>query len=175
MGTGCRSTVLWRRESAARTGRRKRRESAQWLWPLLAPVGLGLVVVGGESWADPAIVSPNGLPVQVNPTFPEPGLPAFSFPQGACRTRAASPVRSRPATAPAAGLVLARQASGPIAARARGLRARSLRRAMRICWVRAPARDNASRWRRRRQTSVTLRRGLPVRRSRATPTSRSAQ
>jgi len=40
------------------------------------------VIAGGESWADPAIVSPNGLPVQVNPTFPEPGLPAFSFPQG---------------------------------------------------------------------------------------------
>ena len=60
----------------------RRRESTQWLWPLLAPVGLGLVIAGGESWADPAIVSPNGLPVQVNPTFPEPGLPAFSFPQG---------------------------------------------------------------------------------------------
>src|SRR5271166_3419660 len=82
MGTGCRSPVLRRRESAARTGKRKRRESARWLWPLLAPVGLGLVIAGGESWADPAIVSPNGLPVQVNPTFPEPGLPAFSFPQG---------------------------------------------------------------------------------------------
>jgi hypothetical protein len=40
------------------------------------------VIAGGESWADPAIVSPNGLPVQVNPTFPEPGLPAFSLPQG---------------------------------------------------------------------------------------------
>jgi hypothetical protein len=40
------------------------------------------VIAGGESWADPAILSPNGLPVQVNPTFPEPGLPAFSFPQG---------------------------------------------------------------------------------------------
>ena len=40
------------------------------------------MIAGGESWADPAIVSPNGLPVQVNPTFPEPGLPAFSFPQG---------------------------------------------------------------------------------------------
>ena len=60
----------------------RRWELAQWLWPLLAPVGLGLVIAGGESWADPAIVSPNGLPVQVNPTFPEPGLPAFSFPQG---------------------------------------------------------------------------------------------
>src|SRR5271165_5971609 len=82
MGTGCRSPVLWRRGNAARTGRRTTRRSAQWLLPLLAPVGLGLVIAGGESWADPAIVSPNGLPVQVNPTFPEPGLPAFSFPQG---------------------------------------------------------------------------------------------
>jgi hypothetical protein len=66
----------------ARTGRRTTRRSARSLWPLLAPVGLGLVIAGGESWADPAIVSPNGLPAQVNPTFPEPGLPAFSFPQG---------------------------------------------------------------------------------------------
>ncbi len=82
MATGCRSPVLRRRESAARTGKRKRRESGQWLWPLVAPVGLAFGIVGGESWADPAIVSPNGLPVQVNPTFPEPGLPAFSFPQG---------------------------------------------------------------------------------------------
>ncbi len=82
METGCRSPVLWRRGSAARTGKRKTRESAQWLWPLFAPVGLALGIAGGESWADPAIVSPNGLPVQVNPTFPEPGLPAFSFPQG---------------------------------------------------------------------------------------------
>ena len=82
MGMGCRSPVLWRRGSAARTGRRTTRRSAQSLWPLLARVGLGLVIAGGESWADPAIVSPNGLPVQVNPTFPEPGLPAFSFPQG---------------------------------------------------------------------------------------------
>ncbi|HKN28862.1 MAG TPA: BPSL0067 family protein [Roseiarcus sp.] len=82
MATVCRSPVLWRRESAARTGKRTRRESTQWLWPLLAPVGLALVVAGGESWADPAIVSPNGLSVQVHPTFPEPGLPAFNFPQG---------------------------------------------------------------------------------------------
>src|SRR5271166_3750779 len=77
-----RSPVLWRRESAVRTGKRKSRRSGQWLWPVLAPVGLGLVVACGKSWADPAIVSPNGLPVQVNPTFPKPGLPAFSFPQG---------------------------------------------------------------------------------------------
>src|SRR5271156_7184193 len=82
MGTGCWSPVLRRRGSAAWTGRRKTWELAQWLWPLLAPVGLGLVIAGGEGWPNRAIVSPNGLPVQVNPTFPEPGLPAFSFPQG---------------------------------------------------------------------------------------------
>src|SRR5277367_6103766 len=82
MGTGYRSLVSRRRGSAARTGRRKTRRSAQSLLPLLAPVGLGLLIAGGESWADPAIVSPNGLPVQVNPTFPETGLPAFTFPQG---------------------------------------------------------------------------------------------
>jgi hypothetical protein len=49
---------------------------------LLAPIGFWLVVGAGESYGDPAIVSPGGLPVQVKPTFPEPGLPAFNFPQG---------------------------------------------------------------------------------------------
>src|SRR3984957_20514065 len=80
MATGCRSPVLWRR--AARTGKRKARRAGQWLWPLLGPVGLGIVVVGGESWADPQVVSPSGLPAQVRATYPEPALPAFSFPQG---------------------------------------------------------------------------------------------
>jgi hypothetical protein len=32
--------------------------------------------------ADPQVVLPNGLPVQVKPTYAEPGLPAFSFPTG---------------------------------------------------------------------------------------------
>ena len=80
MATGYRSPVLWRR--AARTGKRKARRSVQWLWPLIGPVGLGIAVACGESWADPQVVSPSGLPVQVRPTYPEPGLPAFSFPQG---------------------------------------------------------------------------------------------
>src|SRR5580700_7005378 len=80
MATGYRSPVLWRR--AARTGKRKARRSVQWLWPLIAPVGFGIAVAGGESWADPEVVSPSGLPVQVRPTYPEPGLPAFTFPQG---------------------------------------------------------------------------------------------
>jgi hypothetical protein len=80
MATGCRSPVFWRR--AARTGQWKARRSVQWLWPLIAPVGLGIAVACEESWADPQVVSPSGLPVQVRPTYPEPGLPTFSFPQG---------------------------------------------------------------------------------------------
>ena len=42
-------------------------------------VGIGAI---GSAYADPSVVLPNGLPVQVHPTFPEPGLPAFSFPTG---------------------------------------------------------------------------------------------
>src|SRR5580692_2493701 len=80
MATGSRSPVL--RRGIARTGKRKGKRSVQWLWPLIAPVGLGITVACGESWADPQVVSPSGLPVQVRPTYPEPGLPAFSFPQG---------------------------------------------------------------------------------------------
>src|SRR5580704_9203165 len=80
MATGSRSPVL--RRGVARTGKRKGRRSVQWLWPLIAPVGLGITVACGESWADPQVVSPSGLPVQVRPTYPEPGLPTFSFPQG---------------------------------------------------------------------------------------------
>jgi hypothetical protein len=80
MATGCRSPVL--RRGAARTGKRRARRSVQWLWPLIGPVGLGIAVTCGESWADPQVVSPSGLPVQVRPTYPEPGLPTFSFPQG---------------------------------------------------------------------------------------------
>jgi hypothetical protein len=80
MATGCRPPVL--RRGVARTGKRKGTRSVQWLWPLIAPVGLGITVACGESWADPQVVSPSGLPVQVRPTYPEPGLPTFSFPQG---------------------------------------------------------------------------------------------
>ena len=81
MAMECRSPVLWRR--AARTGKRKARRSVQWLWPLIGPVGLGIAVAcGAEFGREPQVVSPNGLPVQVRPTYPEPGLPTFSFPQG---------------------------------------------------------------------------------------------
>ncbi len=44
-------------------------------------LGIGMSAIG-EAHADPSIVLPNGLPVQVHPTFQEPGLPAFSFPVG---------------------------------------------------------------------------------------------
>jgi len=44
-------------------------------------VGIGIWAIG-SAYADPSIVLPSGLPVQVHPTFPEPGLPAFSFPSG---------------------------------------------------------------------------------------------
>src|ERR1700733_6858829 len=80
MATEYRSSVLGRR--AARTGKRKARRAGQWLWPLIGPVGLGIAVACGESWADPQVVSPSGLPAQVRPTYPEPGLPAFNFNQG---------------------------------------------------------------------------------------------
>jgi hypothetical protein len=36
----------------------------------------------GAAHGDPHIVVNTGLPVQVNPTFQEPGLPAFNFPTG---------------------------------------------------------------------------------------------
>ncbi len=44
-------------------------------------LGIGVSAIGAAH-ADPGIVLPNGLPVQVKPTFQEPGLPAFSFPVG---------------------------------------------------------------------------------------------
>src|SRR5271169_4878034 len=44
-------------------------------------IGIGVSAIGAAH-ADPSLVLPNGLPVQVHPTFSEPGLPAFSFPVG---------------------------------------------------------------------------------------------
>ena len=34
-----------------------------------------------ECRADPQIVTPSGLPQQVVPTYPEPALPAYTYPQ----------------------------------------------------------------------------------------------
>jgi hypothetical protein len=79
MATGCRSPVLWRR--AAGTGKRRARRSVQWLWPLIVPVGRGIAVPRGESWDDPQVVSPSSLPVQVQPTYPEPACRRLAFPK----------------------------------------------------------------------------------------------
>ena len=40
------------------------------------------LLLPGAAYADPQIVINSGLPVQIKPTFQEPGLPAFSFPTG---------------------------------------------------------------------------------------------
>ncbi len=60
---------------AAGGGSRRRR----WRTHIVGLLGVAACQV---AHADPSIVLPNGLPVQVVPTFQEPGLPAFSFPDG---------------------------------------------------------------------------------------------
>jgi hypothetical protein len=52
-------------------------------------LGVGVSAIGSAR-ADPSIVLQNGLPVQVHPTFSEPGLPAFSFPVGGSSSVGAS-------------------------------------------------------------------------------------
>jgi len=51
----------------------------RWLWLVAGASG---VLATQAANADPQVVLPNGLPVQVKPTYSEPGLPAFSFPTG---------------------------------------------------------------------------------------------
>ena len=51
----------------------------RWLWLVAGASG---AVAAQAANADPQVVLPNGLPVQVKPTYSEPGLPAFSFPTG---------------------------------------------------------------------------------------------
>ena len=51
----------------------------RWLWLVAGASG---VLATQAASADPQVVLPNGLPVQVKPTYSEPGLPAFSFPTG---------------------------------------------------------------------------------------------
>jgi hypothetical protein len=49
----------------------------RWLWMVVGAWGvLGAQAAG----ADPQVVLPQGLPVQVKPTYTEPGLPQFTFP-----------------------------------------------------------------------------------------------
>ena len=59
---------------------RSGRKRARWTTASIV-LGVGVSAIGA-AYADPSIVLPNGLPVQVHPTFSEPGLPAFSFPIG---------------------------------------------------------------------------------------------
>src|ERR1700728_3786820 len=49
----------------------------RWLWMVVAASG---VMAARAAGADPQVVLPQGLPVQVKPTYTEPGLPQFSFP-----------------------------------------------------------------------------------------------
>jgi hypothetical protein len=45
-------------------------------------VGAAGVLAAQAANADPQVILPNGLPVQVKPTYTEPGLPQFTFPTG---------------------------------------------------------------------------------------------
>ena len=49
----------------------------RWLWLV---VGASGVLAAHAASADPQVILPQGLPVQVKPTFTEPGLPQFTFP-----------------------------------------------------------------------------------------------
>jgi hypothetical protein len=49
----------------------------RWLWWI---VGASGVLAAQAANADPQVILPQGLPVQVKPTFTEPGLPQFTFP-----------------------------------------------------------------------------------------------
>jgi hypothetical protein len=49
----------------------------RWLWLVVGASGM---LAAQAANANPQVVLPNGLPVQVKPTYSEPGLPAFSFP-----------------------------------------------------------------------------------------------
>jgi hypothetical protein len=49
----------------------------RWLWLVVGASG-GLAAHAAS--ADPQVILPQGLPVQVKPTFTEPGLPQFTFP-----------------------------------------------------------------------------------------------
>ena len=137
-----------------------------------APVGLGLLIAGGESWADPAIVSPNGLPVQVNPTFPEPGLPPFNFPQG--RLFGHGGVASAVTIGDGSGTRLWLGTWVPMAARVRGC---GRDHCDGLCRSFVERRHGTMRRARAGVVGRRLhcRRGLPARRSRARPTSRSAR
>ena len=72
----------------------------RWLWLVAGASG---ALAAQAAIADPQVILPNGLPVQVKPTYSEPGLPAFSFPTGGGSLLGGSPEASTPATAAATG------------------------------------------------------------------------
>jgi hypothetical protein len=65
----------------------------RWLWLV---VGASGVLAAHAASADPQVILPTGLPVQVKPTFQEPGLPAFSFPTGGGSLLGGSPGSADP-------------------------------------------------------------------------------
>jgi hypothetical protein len=69
-------TLFWDGRGPPHGGRSR---AGQTRGSVVLAIGFGAITA---VHADPAIVLPTGLPVQVHPTFPEPGLPAFSFPDG---------------------------------------------------------------------------------------------
>ena len=75
--------ILPKIHNIERTGRKRCRF---WRWPAQLPLfRLLLPVAMGLTWAAqaaPGPVTQTGLPVQVVPTYPEVGAPAFSFPNG---------------------------------------------------------------------------------------------
>ncbi len=52
-------------------------DGRRWLWWIAGASG---VLAAHAASADPQVILPQGLPVQVKPTFTEPGLPQFTFP-----------------------------------------------------------------------------------------------
>jgi hypothetical protein len=70
MSARSRKTVCLQNGSPPGGGRR-------WLWLVVGAPG---VLAAQAANADPQVILPQGLPVQVKPTFTEPGLPQFTFP-----------------------------------------------------------------------------------------------
>lgn len=70
---------------------RSKNQTAAGSW---RPRRLPFLVIGFTTWipalAGPTVVMPSGLPTQIKPTYPEPGLPAYQFPNGSGATLGAS-------------------------------------------------------------------------------------
>ena len=68
----------------------------RWLWLVAGASG---ALAAQAANADPQVVLPNGLPVQVKPTYSEPGLPEASTPATAAATGARAPAAGAAAAA----------------------------------------------------------------------------